>query len=67
VAETRGWQTSEVKNKWYPEQLAKNGLTVAPPPAQLKKDFVKIGDTLREEWLKTAGADGKAILDAYRK
>jgi TRAP-type C4-dicarboxylate transport system substrate-binding protein len=66
-AETRGWKTSEEKNKWYQEQLAKNGMTVAPPPAQLKKDFVKIGDTLREEWLKTAGADGKAILDAYRK
>jgi TRAP-type C4-dicarboxylate transport system substrate-binding protein len=66
-AETRGWKISEEKNKWYQEQLAKNGMTVAPPPAQLQKDFVKIGDTLREEWLKTAGPDGKAILDAYKK
>jgi TRAP-type C4-dicarboxylate transport system substrate-binding protein len=66
-AEARGWRISEEKNKWYQEQLAKNGMTVAPPPAQLQKDFVKIGDTLREEWLKTAGSDGKAILDAYRK
>jgi len=66
-AEARGWKVSEEKNKWYQEQLAKNGMTVAPPPAQLQKDFVKIGDTLREEWLKTAGPDGKAVLDAYRK
>jgi TRAP-type C4-dicarboxylate transport system substrate-binding protein len=66
-AEARGWKVSEEKNKWYQDQLAKNGMTVAPPPAQLQKDFVKIGDTLREEWLKTAGLDGKAILDAYRK
>jgi len=66
-AESRGWKVSEEKNKWYQDQLAKNGMTVAPPPAQLQKDFVKIGDTLREEWLKTAGPDGKAILDAYRK
>jgi TRAP-type C4-dicarboxylate transport system substrate-binding protein len=66
-AEARGWKVSEEKNKWYQEQLAKNGMTVAPPPAQLQKDFVKVGDTLREEWLKTAGPDGKAILDAYRK
>jgi TRAP-type transport system periplasmic protein len=66
-AEARGWKISEEKNKWYQEQLAKNGMTVAPPPAQLQKDFVKIGDTLREEWLKTAGPDGKAVLDAYRK
>jgi TRAP-type C4-dicarboxylate transport system substrate-binding protein len=66
-AEARGWKVSEEKNKWYQEQLAKNGMTVAPPPAQLQKDFVKIGDTLREEWLKTAGPDGKAVLDSYRK
>jgi TRAP-type transport system periplasmic protein len=66
-AETRGWKTSEEKTKWYLEQLQKNGMTVAPPSAQLKFDFQKIGATMTEEWLKTAGADGKAIVDAYRK
>ncbi|HST00064.1 MAG TPA: TRAP transporter substrate-binding protein [Usitatibacter sp.] len=66
-AEARGWKTSEEKNKWYLEQLAKNGMTVSPPSAQLKADFRKIGDTMTAEWLKTAGADGQAIVDAYRK
>ena len=66
-AEARGWKTSEEKNKWYQDQLAKNGMNVAEPSAQLKADFRKIGDTMTGEWLKTAGPDGQAIVDAYRK
>ena len=66
-AEARGWKASEEKNKWYLEQLAKNGMNVAPPSAQLKSDFRKIGDTMTAEWMKTAGADGQAIVDAYRR
>ena len=66
-AEARGWKTSEEKNQWYLEQLAKNGMNVSPPSAQLKADFRKIGDTMTLEWMASAGADGKAIVDAYRK
>jgi TRAP-type C4-dicarboxylate transport system substrate-binding protein len=66
-AETRGWKTSEEKTSWYTDQLKKNGMNVAPPSAQLKSDFQKIGATMTDEWLKSAGADGKAIVDAYRK
>jgi len=66
-AEARGWKTSEEKTKWYLEQLAKNGMNVAQPSPQLKADFQKVGQTMTEEWLKTAGADGKAIVDGYRK
>jgi TRAP-type C4-dicarboxylate transport system substrate-binding protein len=66
-AEARGWKTSEDKNKWYLSELAKNGLNVAAPSPQLKADFRKIGDTMTAEWMKTAGADGQAIVDAYRK
>ncbi|HUL95277.1 MAG TPA: TRAP transporter substrate-binding protein [Usitatibacter sp.] len=66
-AETRGWKTSQEKNQWYLEQLAKNGMNVTAPSAQLKGDFQKIGETMTAEWLKTAGADGQAIVEAYRK
>ena len=66
-AEERGWKVSEEKNKWYQDQLVKNGMNVSAPSAQLKSDFQKIGATMTEEWLKTAGPDGMAILDAYRK
>jgi TRAP-type transport system periplasmic protein len=67
AAEARGWKTSEEKNKWYLEQLAKNGMSVAAPSAQLKADFRKIGETMTAEWMNNAGADGKAVVDAYRK
>jgi TRAP-type C4-dicarboxylate transport system substrate-binding protein len=66
-AEARGWKTSEDKNQWYLEQMAKNGMSISPPSAQLKSDFKKIGETMTAEWLATAGADGKAIVDAYHK
>ena len=66
-AEERGWKTSEEKNKWYLGEMAKNGMNIAEPSAQLKADFKKIGDTMTGEWLKTAGPDGQAIVDAYRK
>jgi TRAP-type C4-dicarboxylate transport system substrate-binding protein len=66
-AEARGWKTSQEKNGWYLEQLAKNGMNVGPPSAQLKSDLRKIGDTMTSEWMALAGADGKAIVDAYKK
>jgi TRAP-type transport system periplasmic protein len=66
-AEARGWKTSEEKNKWYLEQLAKNGMSVQEPSPVLKADFHKIGATMTDEWLKSAGDDGKAIIQAYRK
>jgi len=66
-AEARGWKTSEEKTKWYTEQLAKNGMNVVQPSAQLKADFRKVGETMTSEWMKTAGPDGQAIVDAYKK
>jgi TRAP-type transport system periplasmic protein len=67
AAESRGWKTSEEKNKWYLGELAKNGMHVSAPSAQLEADFKKVGQTMAGEWVTTAGADGKAVLDAYRK
>ncbi len=66
-AETRGWKISQEKTKWYLEQLAKNGMTVAPPSPALAADLKKIGEEMTAEWIKQAGSDGQAIVDAYRK
>ncbi|HXF45782.1 MAG TPA: TRAP transporter substrate-binding protein [Burkholderiaceae bacterium] len=66
-AEQRGWALSQEKNRWYVDQLKANGMNVLPPPPRMTEEFKKVGDELVEEWLKKAGADGKAILDAYRK
>lgn len=66
-AEARGWKTSQEKTKWYLEQLAKNGMTVAPPSPALSGDLKKIGETMTAEWIKQAGPDGQSIIDAYKK
>ena len=66
-AETRGWKVSEEKTRFYLEQLAKNGMKVEAPSAQLKADMKKVGDAMIADWVKQAGADGQAVLDAFRK
>jgi len=42
-------------------------MTVAPPSPTLTADLKKIGDTMTTEWVKQAGPDGQAIVDAYKK
>ena len=65
TAETRGWKISEEKTTWYVDQLKTNGMQVLPPSDALRADLKKVGDTMTAEWLARAGADGKAVLDAY--
>ena len=67
AAEERGWKLSEEKTRFYLNELVKNGMTVSPPSPTLKADLKKVGETMIAEWVKSAGADGQAILDAYRK
>jgi TRAP-type C4-dicarboxylate transport system substrate-binding protein len=67
AAEARGWKVSEEKTNWYLDQLRKNGMNVAAPSATLKADMKKIGDAMLEDWLKKAGAEGQAVVAAYRK
>jgi len=66
-AEKRGWALSKTKTQEYLDLLKKNGMAIHVPSAQLKADMKKVGDTLIKEWTEKAGADGQAVLDAYRK
>jgi TRAP-type transport system periplasmic protein len=66
-AETRGWVTSKAKNTEYIDLLKKNGMNIVAPPAQLKSDMKKVGDTMLKEWLEKAGPEGQAVVDAYKK
>jgi TRAP-type C4-dicarboxylate transport system substrate-binding protein len=67
VAEERGWKIAEEKAKWYLEQLAANKMKVLPPPPALKAGLQKIGEQLTADWSKKAGADGEAVIAAYKK
>jgi len=67
AAEARGWKISEEKNAWYKEQLVKNGMKVEGGSEQLKSDFKNVGLTIIGDWTKQTGAEGQAIIDAFRK
>ncbi len=67
AAEERGWKTSAEKNTWYKEQLAKNGMKVEAGSEQLRSDFKKVGLTMIADWTTQTGAEGQAIIDAFRK
>ncbi|MBV8790801.1 MAG: C4-dicarboxylate ABC transporter substrate-binding protein, partial [Pseudolabrys sp.] len=43
------------------------GMKVLQPSAELSSGFKKIGEQLTADWLKKAGADGEAVISAYRK
>jgi len=66
AAEPRGWEMSKAREKEGDETLAKNGVAVAEASAELKSALGKIGDQMAAEWQKSAGADGQAILKAYK-
>lgn len=67
VAETRGWKMAEEKAAWYLDQLKANKMKVLPPSAELKAGLKKVGDQLTADWIKKAGADGEAVIAAYKK
>ena len=67
AAEERGWKTAIEKTKWYTNQLAAKGMKVQAPSEALASGFRKVGEQLTADWLKKAGADGQAVVDAYRK
>jgi TRAP-type C4-dicarboxylate transport system substrate-binding protein len=67
AAEERGWKLSIEDMKVKTDALRAAGLKVSEPTPELKAGLQKIGETMTAEWEKSAGADGAAMLAAYRK
>jgi TRAP-type C4-dicarboxylate transport system substrate-binding protein len=67
TAEERGWTVWQDKSQWYLGELTAKGMKVQPPSPALKDGMKKIGEQLTADWLKKSGADGQAVVDAYRK
>jgi len=65
TAETRGWAMSKVRELEANELLQKNGMTLHKPDAAMMATYTKVGAQMTEEWLKTAGPEGAAIIKAY--
>ena len=67
LAGVAGTARAEQLSGWYVAQLAANGMKVSPPGAQLKQGLREIGATMAAEWEAAAGADGKAIINAFKE
>lgn len=46
--------------------LRDGGMTVGPASEGLTAELKEIGQTMSDEWLESAGEDGKAIVDAFK-
>ena len=66
-AEKRGWEMSKQETAQKIAVLKEHGMKIVTPTPELMKGLKEIGKKMTEDWLKKAGADGKAILDAYEK
>lgn len=66
-AEDHAWAIWPDKANWYLDQLKAKGMKVQPPSPALRDGLKKVGDQLTADWLKRAGADGQAVIDAYKK
>jgi len=57
---------SEELSDFYFAELEKNGMTVTDASPEFLAELEVIGAKMTAEWLETAGADGQAIIDAYK-
>jgi TRAP-type C4-dicarboxylate transport system substrate-binding protein len=58
---------SQERNRWYAEQLAKNGMKVLEPGETLTAGLKAVGEQLTAEWLRKSGDDGWGVIEAYKK
>jgi len=65
-AETRGWRVAQEKNVEYKRLLSERGMKIHKPSDKLNTDMRQVGAIMQADWLKAAGSDGAAIVDAYK-
>ena len=65
-AETRGWKVAEEKNAEYKRLLTERGMKIHKPSAKLDADMRQVGAIMQTDWLKAAGSEGGAIVNAYK-
>lgn len=66
AAEQRGWVASERLDGEYIKELAAKGMTIAEPSDSVKKELASIGEAMTADWIRSAGPEGQAVVDAYR-
>ena len=66
LAEAAGTTRARELTDWYMAQLRDNGMSVLAPGERLAADLAEIGATMSAGWSAAAGADGAAIIDAFK-
>ncbi len=67
AAERRGWEMSRQETAAKTAILRDNGVQIVTPSAALMDGLKKVGNEMLIDWEKTAGAEGAALLKAYRQ
>jgi len=65
-AEAAGWAKSEELAGGYLKTLAAHGMKVQPANPAFKAELQKIGATMTAEWQQQAGAEGAAVIAAFK-
>ena len=65
-AAAEGLATAKQLADFYLKGLREGGMTVGGPSDALRDEFKGFGQTMTEEWLKSVGDEGKAVLQRYR-
>ncbi|WP_010103700.1 TRAP transporter substrate-binding protein [Verminephrobacter aporrectodeae] len=66
-ADARGWSTSTQVNTDTTAKLKAHGMKIVEPPAALRADLARAGESMLKEWIATTGPEGQALIDAYRR
>jgi TRAP-type transport system periplasmic protein len=66
-AEDRGWKLSIERNEYYKKALAEKGMKILTPSPKFNADLRQIGGIMQADWIKKAGPDGLALMNAYNK
>ncbi len=66
-AEARGRRIADERTNFFLKELAAKGMKIQPPSPAFKDGLAKVGEQLTADWLKKAGADGTAVIDAFKK
>jgi TRAP-type C4-dicarboxylate transport system substrate-binding protein len=66
AAKADGLQRSKDYTQFTLDGLKEGGMTVQRAGDTLVEELQAIGETMTNEWLESAGEDGKAIVDEYK-
>ena len=68
AAEKRGWKESEARHQRFLGLLKDMGMDVITPPEPLRTGLLKtVGEPMLDDWLQRTGAEGKQLIDDYRR